>query len=117
MGLFSKIKDKFTYVIAKRIGKGVSMGAVGRFLVQNKKTIMGVFTAIGSWVWLEGCGTILGFDILALLQHYISQNIICDAVGHWLIAIAFFLAGAGIQDPREWISNLPKNPETGGKKF
>lgn len=111
------LKRKAGEVAAGRIGKALAMGVIGKFLATNKKTISGALIGVASWVWYQDCGVVFGIDILALLQK-ISPKIICDGIQHLLQIVAALLAGAGIQDPREWISNVgsKKSPEQRLKK-
>lgn len=111
------LKRKAGELAASRLGKALAMGVIGKFLATNKKTISGALIGVASWAWYQDCGIIFGVDVLALLQR-ISPAIICDGIQHLLQIVAALLAGAGIQDPREWISNVgsKKTPEQRLKK-
>lgn len=104
MGLKSFVRGKIAHFAALRIGKELSMGAVGKFLKDHKKTVGSVFAGVASWVWWQECGVVAGIDVLALLQRVVP-SLICLHIQETLQMIAALLLGMGISDPQEWISN------------
>lgn len=105
MGLLGGLKQKAAEFGARRAGKGLSMGAVGKFLLDHKKTIGAGFGYAASWVWWQDCGVVAGIDILAALQR-VYPKLICLDVASLLKVTAAFLFGMGVSDPQEWLTNF-----------
>lgn len=113
MGWLDGLKRKAGELAARRAGKGLSMGAVGKFFLAHKKHIASGFFAVSAWAFWQDCGTVsyqgITVDILALLQK-VWPALICDWVKEALQIISAFLFGLGVQDRKEWVTNflLPK---------
>lgn len=96
----------------------MKMGGLAKFLTDHRKTLLSALFAVSAWAFWQDCGLVsysgVTVDVLALLQRYLGEWVICAKVKDVLQILAAFLGGMGVMDRREWLTNFlvpkPKAP-------